>query len=311
MPLSLQRSLAIARIARGLYDYLPGSGSSLWRGHVSFATVAADVGVGDFWDGGSKEPAITRLLERTLQLRPHLFERLVIAIVRAGIAYRERKGTPLLREDVDELNGAIQDLGFSFPDLWDPGFLASLRTQRSTTLETAPVGSSALDRSRKLLELESRFMDLSAEADRQRAGFELERLLNEVFSLSNLAPREPFRVFGEQIDGSFTLDGEVYLLEAKWWKAQLSEAELLVFHGKVAGKSSFTRGVLFALNGVTAAAQDAITRGKQSNFFIVDGYDHLQVLGECVDLPDLLRAKLRRLAEEGRIYVSARELALS
>jgi len=24
-----------------------------WRGHVSFGTVAKDVGLGDFWDGGS------------------------------------------------------------------------------------------------------------------------------------------------------------------------------------------------------------------------------------------------------------------
>jgi len=32
--------------------------------------------------------------------------------------------------------------------------------------------------------------------------------------------------------------------------------------------------------------------------------------GEYVELPELLRAKLRRLAEEGRIYVPVRELKL-
>jgi hypothetical protein len=309
MPLSLQRSLAIARLARMLYDYLPGSGSSLWHGHVSFGSVAKDVGVGDFWEAGSKEPAITRLLERTLERRPQLFESLVIAIVRAGIAYRERNGRPLSREDVDELNRAIQEVGFKFPDLWNVTFLTSLPTRNSANTDVGSTGRSVVDRSAEFSELKSSFMELNAQADRQRAGLELEHLLNALFTLDDLAPREPFRVTGEQIDGSFALDGQVYLLEAKWWRQQLSEAELLVFHGKVAGKSVFTRGVLFALNGASPAAQDAITRGKQANFVIVDGYDLLQVLSQYVELPELLRAKIRRLAEEGRVFVSARELA--
>ncbi|MHB1563291.1 MAG: restriction endonuclease [Leptospirillum sp.] len=83
-----------------------------------------------------------------------------------------------------------------------------------------------------------------------------------LFHLYELLPRYGFRVTGEQIDGSFSLDGEIYLVESKWEKNALPEKDLLVFRGKIEGKSIFTRGVLIAMNGVTDVARDAITRGK-------------------------------------------------
>ncbi len=48
MALPLRESRAIADLAELLYDFLPGSGSPRWKGHVSFKTVAEKVGVGDF-----------------------------------------------------------------------------------------------------------------------------------------------------------------------------------------------------------------------------------------------------------------------
>ena len=68
MALSLKESRAIAGMADLLYEFLPGSGSKSWRGHVTFHTVATKVGVGDYWPGGSKKTAIITLLEQTLQL---------------------------------------------------------------------------------------------------------------------------------------------------------------------------------------------------------------------------------------------------
>ena len=47
----------------------------------------------------------------------------------------------------------------------------------------------------------------------------LEKFLIELFTLSGMAPRSPFSIVGEQIDGSFDLDGQTYLLEA-WWEAK-------------------------------------------------------------------------------------------
>ena len=53
-----------------------------------------------------------------------------------------------------------------------------------------------------LLELQQEFCDLAIERDRAKAGLALEKLLHRLFALFQLHPRQPFRVVGEQIDGS-------------------------------------------------------------------------------------------------------------
>jgi hypothetical protein len=172
----------------------------------------------------------------------------------------------------------------------------------------APDSSQHQERSRSLLNLKAEFLLLAAEADRNKAGLALEGLLNRLFELFDLHPRRAFRVVGEQIDGSFEMGEQVYLVESKWEKTALPEADLLVFRGKIEGKSTFTRGVFIALNDISAAARDAITRGKAPSFFVMNGHDLMMVLDEAITLPDFLRQRVRLLAEEGRVCVPFADL---
>jgi hypothetical protein len=164
-------------------------------------------------------------------------------------------------------------------------------------------------RSQALRQLKDHFSLLAAEADRNRAGLALEKLLNRLFEIFELNPRQPFRVVGEQIDGSFQLDSHIYLMESKWEKHPLPEEDLLVFRGKIEGKSTFTRGVFIALNDISTPARDAITRGKAPSFFVMNGHDLMMILGESITLTDFLRKRVRLLAEEGRVCVPFSELA--
>lgn len=162
--------------------------------------------------------------------------------------------------------------------------------------------------SQELGQLKDEFSRLAIESDRSKAGLALEQLLNRLFQLFQLHPRLPFRIVGEQIDGSFELEGQVYLVEAKWEKHPLPEADLLVFRGKIEGKSTFTRGVFIALNDVSAPARDAITRGKAPSFFVMNGHDLIMILSEAMGLTDFLRKRVRLLAEEGCVCVPFSEL---
>ena len=316
MGLSLRESRAIADIAQLLYTFLPGSGRVTWKGHVSFHSVAQKVGVGDFWQPGSKLPMITALLERTLQHRRHLFEGLILEIVRAGITYRQKSADPITREEIEQLNGLLLEVEFKFPDLWDAAFLESLRdggTRAKEQVEKALKeqelkATEQSRRSKELNQLKERFFALHNYTDRQAAGRALQTILNKLFALSNLAPRQPFRVVGEEIDGSFELDYETYLLEAKWEKRPLPEADLLVFRGKIEGKSRYTRGVLIAINDVSEPAKHAITQGKTPFFFVINGYDLGMLLSEDIELVDFLRQRRRLLTEEGLIFVPYKEL---
>jgi hypothetical protein len=162
--------------------------------------------------------------------------------------------------------------------------------------------------SRVLAQLKDEFIQLTKEKDRNKAGLSFERFLNRLFETFQLSPRLPFRIVGEQIDGSFELDGQIYLLELKWEDHPLPEAPLLAFRGKIEGKSAFTRGVFVAVNGVSVQARDAITRGKQPSFFMIDGYDLMMILNEAMNLHEFLRCRVRLLAEEGRVCVPFSEL---
>jgi hypothetical protein len=163
-------------------------------------------------------------------------------------------------------------------------------------------------RSRVLSRLKDNFLTLAVDPDRNAAGLALEKLLNELFEVFGLKPRQPFRVIGEQIDGSFEMEGQVYLMESKWEKNPLPEADLLIFRGKIEGKSTFTRGVFIALNDITGPARDAITRGKAPSFFVMNGHDLMMILSETIGLTDFLRKRVRLLAEEGCVCVPFSEL---
>ena len=319
MPLSLKESNAVRALAGLLYSFLPGSGNRQWKGHVTFQSVAARVGVGAFWSSGSKEPAIAHLLEQTLDRDRRLFEPLIVEVVRSGLTYRKRQGDPVRPDEIANINAQILALGFKFPALWDSDFSASLaddsgalaaeRVKQQQAAE-ALKETARSERSVALQALKSEFFAMYSSSDRQNAGLRLEKLLNRLFQVSELAPREPFRVQGEQIDGSFELDNEIYLLEAKWHQGPMPVADLYVFREKVEGKSRYTRGLFLSINGITEQAKVAIATGKQLMFFAMDGHDLTMVLENRVSLADFLRSRQRLLAEQGRVSVPFGECGL-
>ena len=54
-----------------------------------------------------------------------------------------------------------------------------------------------------------------------------------------MAPHASFRPHtGEQIDGSFQLEGDTYLLEAKWHSKPIPASDLHILNGKLNGRLS-------------------------------------------------------------------------
>jgi len=131
-------------------------------------------------------------------------------------------------------------------------------------------------------------------------GFRFESWLAELFSTFKLAPRSSFRNTGEQIDGSFRLNDEFYLMEAKWHQARTPASDLHVFEGKLSTKATWTRGVFISWMGFTAEGLTAFGKGKR--VICVSGYDLYHSLSHRIALPDLLEAKLRHAAETGEPY---------
>jgi len=60
----------------------------------------------------------------------------------------------------------------------------------------------------------------------QERGYAYEAFLKELFDAYGLSARASFRLVGEQIDGSFVLHHDTYLLEAKWQNAPVGVSDL-------------------------------------------------------------------------------------
>ncbi len=142
----------------------------------------------------------------------------------------------------------------------------------------------------------------------QERGYAFERFLSHVFELYQLAPRGSFRLRGEQIDGSFQLGHDVYLVEAKWHSQQTAQTDLLAFSGKVEGKAQWSRGVFISYSGFTRDGLEAFSRGRSTRIVCMDGFDLHCVLTHQLSLTEVIGSKVRRAAETNEAYVSIREL---
>lgn len=89
----------------------------------------------------------------------------------------------------------------------------------------------------------------------QQRGYDFERFLKDLF--------DAFRLVGEQIDGSFELAGEPYLIEAKWLNRKVGVAELGAFNSKLEQKALWARGLFISFGGFTDEGLHGFGRGRR------------------------------------------------
>lgn len=154
----------------------------------------------------------------------------------------------------------------------------------------------------------SRLLEVSA-ANPQLRGYDFERFLRELFDAYHLSARASFRLTGEQIDGSFVLHNETYLLEAKWQNAPTGAADLHTFEGKLSQKANWSRGLFVSNSGFTPDGLEAFGRGKR--MVCMDGFDLSEMLRLRRHFSDVVDAKVRRAAETGSPFVSVRDLFIA
>jgi hypothetical protein len=148
-------------------------------------------------------------------------------------------------------------------------------------------------------------MDLN-NLEPQPRGFAFEDFLKKLFSVFGLLPRGGFRTTGEQIDGSFVLAGETYLLEAKWHNGLTSAADLHTFQGKLNARVNWARGLFVSYSGFS---QDGLTAyGRGGSVICMDGLDLHDALRGQIPLDHVLELKVRRSVETGEVLARVSDL---
>lgn len=133
----------------------------------------------------------------------------------------------------------------------------------------------------------------------QARGYQFERYLNRLFKDCALEPRESFRIKGEQIDGSFVLRNDIYLLEAKWTNKPTEKSDLVVFNEKVSSKSGFTRGLFISFAGYSSDAVETFCNGREVKIVLMTVQELAVALTREMDISTVIWNKVRALAEEG------------
>lgn len=158
-----------------------------------------------------------------------------------------------------------------------------------------------------IIDLNKRFLEMMPMNPQQR-GFAFERFLSDLFGLYNLDPRHSFRAIGEQIDGSFEISPDTFLLEAKWQNAPIGQADLLTFSGKVEAKAQWSRGLFVSYSGFSSEGLEAFIKGRRTSIICMDGLDLSQILSNNLDFIEVIKKKKRRAAETGSAFVPVRDL---
>ena len=157
-----------------------------------------------------------------------------------------------------------------------------------------------------LRRLEEQFLALHEMSDEPQArGYHFERLLTDLFNAWGMDARGGFRLAGEQIDGSFQLNGDTYLLEAKWHRRKTDASTLHAFQGKVSERPEWTRGLFVSFVGFTDVGLQAFTAKK---IILADGMDIYEALARRLSIPDIIAAKSRHAAEYRNPFERVRTL---
>jgi hypothetical protein len=158
-----------------------------------------------------------------------------------------------------------------------------------------------------LVVLKQKLIGLNSLEAHQR-GFAFEKLLADIFEAHGLAPRGSFRLVGEQIDGSFVVNSDTYLLEAKWQAELTPQSDLVIFREKVESKATWARGLFVSNSGFTQDGLTAFARGRATNIIGMNGQDLYFILSGEIPLLDVILKKARRATETGDFFISVYEL---
>ena len=153
--------------------------------------------------------------------------------------------------------------------------------------------------------LAARLLEVST-MDPQARGYAFEKFLKDLFNAYSMSPRPSFRLRGEQIDGSFSLGEQTYLLEARWRNTKVDVETLRAFNAKVEAQAAWSRGLIISQSGFTEDGLHAFGRGN--SVVCMDGLDLHDVLSGALDLAEVIALKVRRAAESGVAFARVRDL---
>ena len=207
----------------------------------------------------------------------------------------------------DMINEENQDKFKQCADIGNRLIGKTVHIKTSSNKDNSPPSpiSSVIDFDKYLKELQE-LADISDTP--QARGFAFEKYLQSLFEIFSLKPRGSFKLIGEQIDGSFVLKDEIYLLEAKWTSKSIDKNDLVIFNEKVRSKSPYTRGLFISFSNYSEEAIASFDTQREVRIILMTVQELAIALSKRIDLEAVLLYKARALAEQGNFNKSVMEM---
>ena len=154
----------------------------------------------------------------------------------------------------------------------------------------------------KLSKFKDNFIKMFFCLDKQKRGYDIEKLFFDILELEEFVFKKPYKNEGEQIDGHFKYESFDYLIEIKWTSEKSKQQEYSIFDGKIKGKAQSTRGLFLSINGFEDSFVNKATCDTP-RIILMDGEDLMHVLEERITLFDLMKLKTDFFVRKGNIYV--------
>ena len=172
--------------------------------------------------------------------------------------------------------------------------------ERFQRVEATRVQAEAERRKREAIEsVQKDLANCFLVADSVERGQRFEGILTRLFQVYDLSIREPFTVRTEdskaleQIDGAIEHEGNIYLVEMKWWAEKLGPGDVAQHLVRVFSRGH-SRGLFIATSGFTPAAIESCKESLQRTVFALCTLQEIVLLLEQQkDLRTLSRAKIQ------------------
>ncbi|MEN6462682.1 MAG: restriction endonuclease [Syntrophomonas sp.] len=271
-----------------------------------------------FYGAGVSESLLTDIRQQ-LKLDPNSINK--FEITRKVLTRLNEKGEATLRERREILKRVIEFESFS--TCWDndrlkaKGLVAEIRDtvnvkdsftrmklerdmeKKKYMAESQQKAEAQRMEREKLKRIKDDFAALFLEKDPHKRGKKSEAVLNALFEAQGILVREAFTIkldsigVVEQIDGVIQLDGEIYLVEMKWYQNKLGPAEVGQHLVRVFNRGD-VRGMIISSAGFTSAAvQQCKEALVQKTIVLCDLEEYFFALEQEKDLLGMLREKVK------------------
>ncbi|WP_298334989.1 restriction endonuclease [Ferrimicrobium sp.] len=142
--------------------------------------------------------------------------------------------------------------------------------------------------------------------DPRRRGFEFEAFIGSLFRSAHFEVIQNPSVGGSrQVDLLAKMGGQIYLVEAKWWKRKPGPAEVQGLEDRLRRTAANVLGLFVSYSGFTQGAIDRVQGTPERPILLVTGDELEQVVGNAEDFPRMLRRKRDAMVTHAKaIFVS-------